>query len=55
MIIKDNIIEKETMRYDNIINNNENKNIIINKNQEKNKKKIIINILHKPFLCCLKS
>ena len=52
IIIKENIIEKETIRYDNIINN-KNKNILINKNQKK--KGLIINILHKPFFCCLKS
>ena len=56
IILKDNIFEKKTIRYDNIINNNnENKNIFINKNEKKNKKKITINILHKPFFCCLKS
>ena len=51
IVVKDKMIEKETNKYDNVINsNNEN-----NKNGKKNKKPIIINILNKPFFCCLKS
>ena len=45
------IEEKETRNID----NSENKNCLQNKKEGKGINNIIINILNKPFLCCLQS
>ena len=50
--------EKETVKESKRLsndNNNENKNCLQNKSEKKKSNNIIVNILHKPFFCCLKS
>ena len=50
--------EKETVKESKRLsndNNNENKNCSQNKSEKKKSNNIIVNILHKPFFCCLKS
>ena len=55
---KEKETEKETVKESKRLsndNNNENKNCSQNKSEKKKSNNIIVNILHKPFFCCLKS
>jgi hypothetical protein len=52
---KETVKESKKLSNDNNNNNNENKNCLQNKSEKKKSNNIIVNILHKPFFCCLKS